>query len=144
MGCTVRYGPGPQQSTVDHKATDIGVEAVKQLITLSVGVLALTVTFLKDILGDGRGNLTWPFLLPVSWVLFLVTIYSGIVALAQAPRVLALGHTGYVFARQRPFGWDGLLPQTCAAIAQLLFFFWSLLSDGVWRLESECNHFGNS
>ena len=121
MGCIVSYGPGTHQSGVDHKATDIAVEALKQLITLSVGVLALTVTFLKDILADARGSLTWSWLLPFSWMLFLVTIYSAIVALAQAARLLARGHRGYAFDRIRPTG-GGPSPQALARTAQLCFF----------------------
>lgn len=102
MGCTVSYGPGTPQGTPDHKATDIGVEGVKQLITLSVGVLALTVTFLKDILGDSRDSLAWAFLLPLSWFFLLLALYSGIAALAQAARVLGDGYSGYVFDRNAP------------------------------------------
>ncbi len=51
-------------------------DLAKQLITLSTGILALSITFIKDILkGDGR-QVKWP--LVVAWSLYFCSIVFGI------------------------------------------------------------------
>lgn len=47
-----------------------------QLITLSTGILALSITFTKDILKDRAGAVTWP--LKSAWVAYLLSVCSGI------------------------------------------------------------------
>lgn len=61
------------------QAFTVAVEAIKQLITLATGVLALTVTFREKIVpGDAHG-FYWLFL--VGLVCQLLSICAGIVAL---------------------------------------------------------------
>lgn len=59
-----------------------GSEIAKQLITLSVGMVALTITFLKDIVDPaatgGRGV---PLLMIVAWGHYLVCILASVATL---------------------------------------------------------------
>jgi hypothetical protein len=60
------------------KAFDFAADAGKQLLVLSTGVLALTATFAKDLIGRDqlRGGLA--VLLVAAWVLFLLSIVCGL------------------------------------------------------------------
>jgi len=62
-------------------------ELTKQLITLATGILALSVTFTKDILKSvpARGR----YALFISWILFLLSIIAGIITLAALTGSLA-------------------------------------------------------
>lgn len=61
------------------KAFDYAQDSAKQMLTLSVGILALTITFFKEFAGGGSaGSKT---LLAVSWVFFLASIIAGILHL---------------------------------------------------------------
>jgi hypothetical protein len=59
-----------------QKAFDFASESCKQLITLSTGILALTITFTKDLAGDLSSGeetlLTW------AWVAYLVSVLFGV------------------------------------------------------------------
>ena len=63
------------------KAFDAALDLVKQLITLSTGTLALTATFVKDILKVQEGH-TIPFqsLLLITWGMMLLSIFCGLFA----------------------------------------------------------------
>lgn len=61
-----------------EKAFDFAQETTKQLITLATGIIALTITFLTDVLEtapDGAG------FLQAAWVLYLVSIVFGMLTL---------------------------------------------------------------
>jgi hypothetical protein len=65
--------PLPEDQT--KKAFDFASDASKQLITLSTGVIALTVTFNKDFIGQGAtGARGW---LVAAWFSFLISILFG-------------------------------------------------------------------
>lgn len=51
-------------------------DLAQQLITLSTGILALTITFTKDILNNASGSPTR--LLKLSWIVYLISICFGI------------------------------------------------------------------
>jgi hypothetical protein len=55
-------------------ATDLA----KQLITLATGILALSITFMKDVLKD-KGVVKWP--LATAWVVYLLSIIFGMWAM---------------------------------------------------------------
>lgn len=57
------------------KAFDFSQDSTKQLIALSTGVLALTITFFKDFAGGGSP--TSKTLIAVAWLFYLVTIVAG-------------------------------------------------------------------
>ena len=65
-------------------AFDAALDLVKQLITLASGILALTATFLKDILSVLQGkdaSLPHPhWSLYVTWILMLLSILLGLLA----------------------------------------------------------------
>ncbi|HEX8737579.1 MAG TPA: hypothetical protein VF721_19760 [Pyrinomonadaceae bacterium] len=54
---------------------DYSVQSAQQLMALAVGILALSVTFIKDIVKE---NARWFWLLKLSWVLFLMSIIFGL------------------------------------------------------------------
>ncbi len=93
-----------------EKSFDFAQETVKQLIALSTGVVALTVTFSEDVLGDKAAEVADT--LTRSWIAFLVSIVFGVWSL------MAL--TGSLGAKDSPeiYGWGVRLP----AILQILAF----------------------
>jgi hypothetical protein len=69
------------------KAFEATLDLIKQLITLSTAVLALSGTFLKDYAGmlqgkqkDAQPVLHHPFLLFTTWALLLLSILCGLLA----------------------------------------------------------------
>lgn len=61
------------------RAFDFAQETTKQVITLSTGVLALTITFLKDIAKDApEGATVW---IHWAWGLYLASVFFGMVTL---------------------------------------------------------------
>lgn len=64
------------------KAHDVVQEHLKQIVTVASATLALTVTFLKDILGNIGDKLQWSLLLPSSWVCLGVSILVSVLSLA--------------------------------------------------------------
>ncbi|HEV2802429.1 MAG TPA: hypothetical protein VGW12_18305 [Pyrinomonadaceae bacterium] len=64
------------------KAHDFVQEHLKQIITISSAVIAVTVTFLKDIVGTRGDQLRASWLLPVSWLLLGLAICFGVYAIA--------------------------------------------------------------
>jgi len=51
-------------------------DLAEQLITLATGILALSVTFAKEILNNSAPVITWP--LKLAWVTYLLSICFGI------------------------------------------------------------------
>ena len=90
---------GPDNIT---KANEYGIDSLKQVITLASGILVLTVTFLKDALGDARGNAILTFLVPVSWVFLFASIPFAWVAIVEAANALAEseGVPPYIFNKK--------------------------------------------
>jgi len=60
------------------KAVDFAADVVKQLLTLSTGILALTITFATEIVGDRE---TPTALLGISWVVYILSMLFGLWAL---------------------------------------------------------------
>jgi Ca2+/H+ antiporter len=61
------------------KAFDFAADATKQLITLSTAIIALTITFSKDIVG--AANIGNSFSIFAAWILFILSIVFGILTL---------------------------------------------------------------
>ena len=62
-----------------EKAFDFAQEATKQLIALATGVIALTITFLTDVIKTApKGSAGF---LHAAWILYLVSIVFGILTL---------------------------------------------------------------
>ena len=51
-------------------------DLAKQLLTLATGILALSITFIKDVLKSNGQVITWP--LETAWVAYLLSICFGI------------------------------------------------------------------
>lgn len=47
-----------------------------QLITLATGILALSITFIKDVLKNNGNLVTWPLI--TSWIAYLLSVCFGI------------------------------------------------------------------
>lgn len=59
-----------------EKAFDFAAESTKQLITLSTAIIALTVTFSKDVVGSIDNNTK--FWLALTWIAFILSVVFGI------------------------------------------------------------------
>ena len=69
------------------KAFDFAQDTTKQLLTLSTGVITLTITFLKDVTKDAPHDSLG--FLHAAWVLFLISIVSGVFVLMTLTGVVA-------------------------------------------------------
>lgn len=58
------------------KAFDFASETTKQLITLSTGIITVTITFSKDLLEMGKDSHNE--ILIAAWILFLISIILGV------------------------------------------------------------------
>lgn len=65
-----------------ERAFDLVVEITKQVLTLSTGVVALSVTFLTDVASDASGAAR--LVLGSSWVVFIVAVVLGMMTLMAA------------------------------------------------------------
>lgn len=63
----------------NKKAFDFASDVCKQLITLATGILAITITFSKDLVGPAS-RIAQSFL-AFAWVVYLASILSGIATL---------------------------------------------------------------
>jgi hypothetical protein len=66
------------------KANEYAKDALIQLVTIASGTLVLSLTFVKDIVGDSGGVIF--FLIPCGWAFLSYSIWIGWVAIAQASR----------------------------------------------------------
>ena len=60
------------------QAFEFAADAAKQIITLSTAILALTITFLKDVLNSPSARSS---LLGAAWIFYLLAVLAGIWAL---------------------------------------------------------------
>ena len=103
----------------ENKGNDYAIEALKQLITLASAILALTITFLKDVIGDARGDARFVWLMPVAWLMLLWAVWFGWVTIADAAKavgnsaepIYAFGETTGTrrYARRAQWGFWGAL-----------------------------------
>lgn len=117
----------------EREANATAIDALKQVLTLSSLILALTVTFIKDALGDSRSLADLTFLVPLAWFFLTLSIWSGWISMADAGRLLAgQKEEAYVFgsglARRlaRTAQWSFLLALLCLgsfAIVNFDLFF---------------------
>ena len=66
-------------NTEQEKAFDLASETTKQIIGLSTAIIALTVTFSKDVLGAPSAPSRIP--LVIAWILLLISIVFGIMTM---------------------------------------------------------------
>ena len=89
----------------------------KQLITLATALLALEITFGKDLIG--RFDAVSKGLVAASWVLLLLSVVAGIWTLLALTGTLG---SGAKLTSESIFGWNVRIP----AMAQILFFLGGL------------------
>ena len=68
-------------SSLDDRAKasfDFAKESTKQIITLATGIIALTITFQKDILSTGQIPAEAKLYAPLSWLFFLLSVIFGL------------------------------------------------------------------
>lgn len=105
----------------DEKAFEYAKTLTLQLVTLSTGIVTVTMTFTKDFLGGAKGAPR--VLLPVGWMLFLLSVVFGVVTL--------MGMTSQLDPQQKrdppavPSIWSGSVQWP--AIVQCLLFLLGLL-----------------
>lgn len=82
----------PTFNEAEKKAFDFAQELTKQVITLSSGIIAVTISFVKDIAGPTApaGAKT---LLAVSWGFYILAVIFGVVTLMALTGSLATGRT---------------------------------------------------
>jgi hypothetical protein len=99
------------------KAFDFANEAIKQLIALSTAVLAITITFAKDVVGPTHA--APPFVLMAAWLMYLISIIFGVATMLS---VVAILHpkTDPVETGYRPNLWSESI--TSKSKFQILFF----------------------
>jgi len=76
------------ESNPAEKANEYAIEALKQIITLSSAILALTITFIKDALGDARSQAVVTFLIPLSWTFLVISLWLAWVAIAEVAKTI--------------------------------------------------------
>ena len=65
--------------TSTESSFNFAQEVTKQLITLATGIVALTITFIKDVAADAPESAYWR--IEVAWILYIVSIVFGILTL---------------------------------------------------------------
>lgn len=111
-----------------QKAFDFSAEATKQLITLATGIIAFTVTFAKDFLGNVDPACKW--LAVVAWFIYFLSISSGILTMYALSGQLEPGGE----ETNKPSIWEGAVPwsmraqQVFFAVAVLITLIFGLLS----------------
>jgi hypothetical protein len=89
-------------SASSSKANDYAIDALKLILTLAGGTLALSITFLKDVIGTARDQAIAIWLVPCSWVFFLVSITLAWLAIVAAADELGRAATDvYAFRSER-------------------------------------------
>jgi hypothetical protein len=88
-------------------------EVAKQLITLATGILALTITFAKDLTRNTDAHRA---VLIAAWIIYLISLLGGVWTLMALAGSLAA-------EKQSIYGWNIRLP----AILQVLLFLTATL-----------------
>lgn len=94
-----------------EKANEYAVDSLKHILTLASGVLALTITFVKDILGENAEQASFIWLVPAGWVCLLVSIWLSWIAIVDAADALGDSTaTNYVFKSNKKNDKNGSRP----------------------------------
>lgn len=110
----------------------------KQLITLSTGILALTITFTKDLLGRVPRKKVWT--LKFSWIAYLSSIFCGIWHLMALTGTLV-----QITPSNDPLsiGWNARLPASLQILtflfATVLIMYYGVVSLDISKRKSEEN-----
>ena len=83
MACFVDYVETTKASVA---ANSSALDALKQLSTLSAGILTLTITFMKEPLSSGVSGMV-RYLVPFGWLCLMISIWTSWVAMAEAAKI---------------------------------------------------------
>jgi hypothetical protein len=140
------------------KANDIVQEHLKQIITIASATLALTVSFVKDVIGGSSAQAQWPSLLRWSWVALGIAILGAVICMATLVNNLdspdrGIGRTGYSKAFAAAAHWRVVIFELLAlypfAIGMLCLASFGALNYRLFlerktettQLAKETNHF---
>jgi hypothetical protein len=88
-----------------EKANEYAVDSLKQIMTLASAVLALTITFLKDVLGENRDQAIWVLLVPLGWLFLILSIVLAWLTIVDAAddlgTVIAPAPVPYLFGSEK-------------------------------------------
>ena len=87
---------------MELEANRHAIYALKQLQALAAAILALTITFIKDALGDARNMASIVFFVPIVWGLLTIMIWTAWWAVLNTLRQLRGGAAGYILKTGRP------------------------------------------
>ena len=119
MVCRVHIGPDP-----GNKANEIAIEALKQLLTTAVALLAFTSVILTFAHEQLSLSIIQLVALGAGWICLLLSIWMAWFSIADAARRLGTREiTGYVFVR-------GKMPGRLARAAQYLLVLGIVLLTG--------------
>lgn len=117
----------------EKKAFDFASDLTKQLITLSTGIVTLSVTFSKDIIGEVDDSKS--YILFTSWIAFILSLLFGVLTLMALTGNL---DPKEVEQKQPDGSMKMVKPQpittitsrnvTSTSVLQLLFFFIAIVS----------------
>ncbi|UOQ66800.1 hypothetical protein [Hymenobacter volaticus] len=106
----------PQLQLAFSYANDLA----KQIISLSTGILALTITFNKDVFASGSRRAIRYII--AAWILLLISIVCGIWSLMALTGTLAQPLEGNYVNRPLSIGFNARFP----AALQILFFLFGI------------------
>jgi hypothetical protein len=120
--------PAPPAAPLSRKSFDLAVDIGKQLIALATGIIALTITFSKDVLGGDIGG-GQKALLVIAWLLYLVSVIAGIWMLYAVAGSLSAAEDGEVTSIYStnvkvPMG----IQQVCFVVAVLLTIIFGIVT----------------
>ncbi|HEU4710159.1 MAG TPA: hypothetical protein VFS76_01275 [Pyrinomonadaceae bacterium] len=111
-----------------QKAFDFAAEATKQLITIASAIIAFTVTFAKDFLGNVASGHKW--IAAVAWFFYFLSIVSGVLTMYALAGQLEPG--GEETAKPSIWGGGATLfmgaQQIFFAVAVLVTFLFGILA----------------
>lgn len=104
-------------------------DTTKQIITLSTGIMALTITFAKEF-KVGSGSLSVPLSLQFSWLAFFLAIFFAVVTLMALTGSLSQIDRSNSVAVQRRLANCNASNIRLPAVAMILFFLAGLALTG--------------
>jgi len=125
--CEQQGQPTPPAIVIEEhqkKAFDSALDLTKLLITLATGTLALTATFIKDILhvSDAKPAIPYKWLLFTTWGLMLFSVFWGLLAIGTITGTLDDIEAAIARSKQKKLTVFSGNIKLCSASQSLLFY----------------------
>jgi hypothetical protein len=116
-----------------EQANDHAIEALKQILTLSSAILAVTITFIRDVLGDAKAEAHLLLAVPVSWSFLAFSLWFAYAAIADSAMTLGTAGSpaGYVFKSGTKTGRLAFLAQYSFLIGLSLMALFAVINFGI-------------